>query len=196
MKKLIVGLLVCLGVRLAGASPYFDHVDYTSEAGVQGQLVSGAVRTNAGIGSVQLLPIFYHNAPTPTTLSQFFTDLSFSPLAIGGSFGGGNGQFDLGPIFDLGPQVQGLIVAGLKLASPSASQKVLNFFAPNGNYVALSAGVLLNASPLINGRIIDPFSKEGLRSPLGFFAGPSVIFGPKAKAQVAYYETGKEDIEP
>lgn len=152
---------------------YFQHA-CLSASGIQGQLIQGAVKTNASVQETTLLPAFYRNAkPTDPWWQP-----SMAPLAIGGSVGGGNAALNLGPVVDVGPQIiqgaEGLV----GIFSAPAKSTMVQFFNCSASSTAcgsLSVFLLANATIEQNGRFSRNWH-ELTAHPFGAGLGPAITF--------------------
>ena len=151
---------------------YYKHAILTPSS-VQGQVFEGAMRTNAGISQVTLLPAFYHNASA--------TDAWYKPssaFVIGGTSGGGSASAVIGPMIDAGPQLISGIEGAAGLISPAAKTNIVSFFScsPLANACGtISVAVLFNANLEQGGKFSTTLKEVG-EHPLGFVLGPSVTF--------------------
>lgn len=151
---------------------YYKHAILTPSS-VQGELFTGAMRTNAGISQVTLLPAFYHNASA--------TDAWYKPssaFVVGGTSGGGSASAVLGPMIDAGPQLISGIEGAAGLISPAAKTNIVSFFScsPQANACGtISVAVLFNANLEQGGKFSTTLKEVG-EHPLGFVLGPSVTF--------------------
>jgi hypothetical protein len=163
---------------LAMASPYYQHASFLPSS-VQGQLTLGLMRTNAGYQEVSELPIFYHTA----AVNGAWYDLSHSPLACGGAVGRQSASFNCGAILDLGPQlIEGLeyLTGKFSLKAQAGLAQFFNCSASANACGTLSAGALSNVTVEDNG-VLARGAHDLFKHPIGYFIGPSILFGgPKA----------------
>ena len=160
----------------ASSSAYFQHASL-APSDLQGELFTGPMRTNNGWSDVTLLPIFFRNAAA----SDPWYKPSFAPLVVGGGGGGGNTNLDLGSVVDVGPQIIRGVEFAVGLFSPTAKADVVSFFncsAAATACAALSAGALANLTVEENGALVTTWKGLG-RHPVGYFLGPSILFGAK-----------------
>ncbi len=176
MKKLLVftGLLVWMFFSLfknGNAKPYFMTASL-APGQMQGELITGALMTNHGqINSATLLPVFYH----PVKPSDPWYKVEWSPLAIGGGAANGNAYVNLGPLLDLGPQIQMGLVKAVYFVSPAKGASLAGIFNPTASsYVSISFGAMLNLEPLQGGQFVS--ASQWAKNPLGYFVGPAFHF--------------------
>jgi hypothetical protein len=171
MKKLLAALLLIASPALA--APYYQHPTLTPSS-VQGELFVVPMWTNAGVVQETLAPAFYHNA-TPTD-PWYHPSTAF---AFGWSAGGGNAFGGLGPVIDIGPQIIYAVEDGVGLFSTNGKANVVKFFNCSASATAcgsLSAGVIANGTFESGGQFTRTWKQFGAH-PVGYFLGPSVLFG-------------------
>jgi hypothetical protein len=137
------------------------------------------MKTNAGFSQEMIAPVYYHNAAS----TDPWYKPSFAPLVVGWSAGGNNFSGGVGSVLDAGPQIISGFEGIVGLFSANGKANVVSFFncAPSATACGtLSTGVLLNLTGERNGQITTTWKELGA-SPLGFFFGPSVLFGGGAQ---------------
>ncbi len=173
MKKIIVYLLLSVSVPCL-ANPYLSHPVLTPSS-IKGELFVGAMKTNAGWSQETIAPIFYHNAAA----TDPWYKPSIAPLVLGWSSGGGSVSGGIGSILDVGPQIISAFEGAVGLFSPSGKENVEAFFNCSASATAcgsLSAGAILNGTFQEGGKITKTWKEFGSH-PVGYFIGPSVLFG-------------------
>ncbi|MDD5301490.1 MAG: hypothetical protein PHS14_00160 [Elusimicrobia bacterium] len=181
IRRILAAALFLLASPLVARAQYFQHVSL-SPSHVQGELFTGAMKTNKGVGQVTLLPVFFRNAAA----SDPWYRPSFAPLVVGGGAGGGNTNLALGSVLDVGPQLIMGFEGAVGLFSAPAKTRVEGFFNCSASATAcaaLSAGVLANLNLEEDGRFSDTWKALG-RHPVGYFIGPSLLFGGSPVAAV------------
>jgi hypothetical protein len=175
---LLVALLVI--VVSAKADPYFQHASL-APSNIQGEVVIGAMKTNAGYGQETILPLFYRNAAA----SDPWYKPSFAPLACGWSAGGQSVSGGCGMMVDVGPQLVMLIeeAAGLFSGGKASATGFFNCGASSTACAAISTGVIGNLNIEDSGKLSTTWKELGAH-PLGYFLGPSVKFGGNGGAVV------------
>lgn len=172
MKTLLAAALL-LAVQ-AQAAPYYSHAVLTPSS-IKGELFVGAMKTNAGWSQETVAPIFFHNAaPTDPWYHP-----SSAPLVIGWSAGGGSVSGGIGSILDVGPQIIAGFEGVVGLFSGNGKASVVQFFNCATSATAcgsLSAGAILNGTFEENGKLTTTWKQFGAH-PVGYFVGPSVLFG-------------------
>lgn len=171
MKKFL--LLALLVPCAASATPYFQHAVLTPSS-IQGELFTGAIKTNAGVSQETALPILYRDVSP----SAPWYDLSWSPLAVGYSAGSGQAFGNVGPVLDAGPQVTYGIewLASAANASFGASTKAFfNCSAAANACGQLSVGVMANGTFEQQGQLVRTWHEFGAH-PVGYFLGPTILF--------------------
>lgn len=171
--------LICFGSSAARAESFFQHADLTPSS-IQGQFFTGASRTNKGWGQLTMMPLFFRNAAA----SDPWYKPSFSPLAIGGTFGHGDASLAAGAVVDVGPQIIMGMESVVGLFSDAGKTSVSSFFncsAAATACAALSAGALANLTVEENGTFSRTLKEWG-RHPVAYFIGPSLLFGNRPLA--------------
>lgn len=182
MKRLIAVAALILAAAMPAKAQFFQHANLTP-SNVQGELVVGGMYTNAGWNQVTELPIFYRNA---AATDPWYVP-SFSPLTIGGSAGGGNTSGNAGSLLDVGPQIISGVEGFVGLFSANGKTSVSNFFNCSSSATAcaaLSTGVLANFTIEENGQFSTSLH-ELFRHPVGYFIGPSILFGGPGNASTS-----------
>jgi hypothetical protein len=172
MKTLIAALLLA-SVSAHAGTPYFQHAVLTPSS-IQAEFFTGAMKTNAGVSQVTLLPLFYRNAaPTDPWYKP-----SFAPLVIGGSAGGGSASAELGSVIDVGPQIISGFEGIVGTFSAPAKASVVSFFNCSASATAcgsLSAGILGNLNIEQGGKFSTTWKQLGAH-PIGYIIDPSILF--------------------
>ena len=167
-----VSLLLAFAAVPAFASPYYQHAVLTPSA-IQGELFTGAIRTNAGFSQETALPLFYHNSDNAP-----WYEPSSSPLALGYSAGGGQTFVNVGPVVDFGPQLTYGVERLAAAASASFGKSTKAFFDCAANSTTcgtLSAGVMANGTFEQGGAMVKTWHEFGAH-PVAYFLGPTIRF--------------------
>lgn len=174
MKSLIVALILAMP---ATATPYYQHPTF-SQAGIQGELFIGTMRTNSGFNQETIAPVFYHNASSSDPWYH-----PSSAFVIGWNTGSGNASGGVGPFLDIGPQIIYGLESAVGVFSSNGKANVIAFFACSPTATAcgsLSAGAIANGTFESGGQMTRTWKEFGAH-PVGYTIGPSVTFGgPKA----------------
>jgi len=182
MKKLAFAIIAAIAIpTTAIASPYFRIIGPGNYHILDGALFStkSLARTqNTTVGA-----LFTHSTADGSILPQSWVDAGYAeawvPLAIGGSFGGTRSTVNLGPILDVGPQLQHGLLGLLNWVAPNNLTSLKSHLlppTPSSNFdITFSMGVMLNADVVIDGRSVKTF-KEAFSDPARYFVGPGLHF--------------------
>ncbi len=174
MKNIITAALLVLAVSAQAGTPYYQHPVLTPSS-IQGEIIVGPMRTNAGWSQESVAPIFYHNAaPTDPWYHP-----SSAPLVIGWSAGGGSVSGGLGSLVDVGPQIiygfEGIVGA----FSANGKASIVSFFNCSSAATAcgsFTSGVIANGTFESGGKFSTTWKEVGAH-PVGYLLALSASFG-------------------
>ena len=129
--------------------------------------------------NVTVVALITHSGKDGTLLPKAWDRYAadWTPLALGGAFGGRSANFNFGPIFNVAPPVANAAIDLLELVAPDKFANAKSFLRPpqkDGVDLTFSYGFMVNAEILRNGTFL-PFN-QWWTEPLRPYAGGALHF--------------------
>lgn len=182
MKTLIAALLLIATTVNANSfkSDYFQFAGPGNYHIYDGALFSGKGLSKTQNGTV--IAVVTHSPANGSLLPDSWVNAGYAetwaPLVIGGGFGNGTGNVTFGPLVNIGPQVQALVLNALNYFAPASLPNAKTFLTnqakPGAVDLTFAFGILPNLVPIQDGHFVN--LKTALIDPARYYAGPALHF--------------------
>lgn len=184
MKTLLAALLLALSIPVHASlfpgykSDYFQFVGPNNYHVYDGALFSAKGLQETQNGTV--VALITHSPTNGSLLPRSWQNAGYAetwaPLVTG--YGNGTGNVIFGPLVNIGPQFQSLVLAGLNYLAPNAFPNAKTFLTNQAQKgavdITFSFGLLPNIEPIQGGHLVN--LKAAFADPVRYFAGPALHF--------------------